>query len=230
MKPTQLRKARENAGNQVSAGKRGQLSQRGKTRAIKSTRKNAGNQVNAGKRGQPSQRGKMRAIKSAWENAGNQVRVRKRGQSSPREKTRAIKSTRENAGNQVRAGKRGQPSQRGKTRATKSARKNAGNQVRIAFSSVCDWLKEWREFSRSIAERSNAKPLQSRIILDTIENFPNLKCSQSTLKVNSSCMRFFLEPNSEDYLFELRSSEPLTLTVTFEHPCTSSMASSKSTN
>ncbi|XP_027052677.1 uncharacterized protein LOC113679899 [Pocillopora damicornis] len=34
-----------------------------------------------------------------------------------------------------------------------------------------------------------------------------------------------LEPNSEDYLFELRSSEPFTLTVTFEHPCTSSMAS-----
>ncbi|RMX38766.1 hypothetical protein pdam_00018525 [Pocillopora damicornis] len=35
------------------------------------------------------------------------------------------------------------------------------------------------------------------------------------------------EPNSEDYLFELRSSEPFTLTVTFEHPCTSSMASKR---
>lgn len=33
------------------------------------------------------------------------------------------------------------------------------------------------------------------------------------------------KPDSEDYLFELRSSEPFTLTVTFEHPCTSSMAS-----
>jgi len=33
------------------------------------------------------------------------------------------------------------------------------------------------------------------------------------------------KPNSEEFLFELRASEPFTLTVTFEHPCTSSMAS-----
>ena len=32
---------------------------------------------------------------------------------------------------------------------------------------------------------------------------------------------------SEEYLFELRSCDPFTLTVTFEHPCTPSMASSK---
>ena len=36
------------------------------------------------------------------------------------------------------------------------------------------------------------------------------------------------EPGSEEYLFELRVSDPFTLTVTFEHPCTPSMASSKS--
>ncbi|XP_078343120.1 mediator of RNA polymerase II transcription subunit 1-like [Oculina patagonica] len=33
------------------------------------------------------------------------------------------------------------------------------------------------------------------------------------------------KPNSEEFLFELRASEPFTLTVAFEHPCTSSMAS-----
>ena len=35
------------------------------------------------------------------------------------------------------------------------------------------------------------------------------------------------EPDSKEYVFELRASGPFTLTVTFEHPCTPGMASSK---
>ena len=37
----------------------------------------------------------------------------------------------------------------------------------------------------------------------------------------------YLEDGSEEYLFELWSCDPFTLTVTFEHPFTPSIASSK---
>ena len=37
----------------------------------------------------------------------------------------------------------------------------------------------------------------------------------------------YSEADCEEYRFELRTSDPFTLTVTFEHPCTTSMASSK---
>ena len=42
------------------------------------------------------------------------------------------------------------------------ARENAD-----AFSFASDWLRGWREFSRPITERSEAKPMQSRITFDT---------------------------------------------------------------
>ena len=45
------------------------------------------------------------------------------------------------------------------------ARENAGDQVGFSFAS--DWLREWREFSGPITERSKAKSMQSRITFDT---------------------------------------------------------------
>ena len=42
------------------------------------------------------------------------------------------------------------------------ARKNASYQVVIGqFSFESDWLRKWREFSESIAQRGNPKPKQS---------------------------------------------------------------------
>ena len=42
------------------------------------------------------------------------------------------------------------------------ARENADDQVAIGFSFESDWLRKWREFSRQIIKRSEAKPEQSR--------------------------------------------------------------------
>ena len=47
------------------------------------------------------------------------------------------------------------------------ARENASGQVAIGFSFAFDWLRGWREFSGPIAERSKAKPMQTRITFDT---------------------------------------------------------------
>ena len=47
------------------------------------------------------------------------------------------------------------------------ARQNASDQVAIGFSFESDWLRGWREFSRLITERSEAKPMQSRTTFDT---------------------------------------------------------------
>ena len=47
------------------------------------------------------------------------------------------------------------------------ARENASDQVIIGFGFASDWLREWREFSRPITERNEAKPKQSWIILGT---------------------------------------------------------------
>ena len=45
------------------------------------------------------------------------------------------------------------------------ARKNASYQVVIGqFSFESDWLRKWREFSESIAQRGNPKPKQSQMI------------------------------------------------------------------
>lgn len=112
-----------------------------------------------------------------------------------------------------------------------TARENASDHAGIAFSFVSDWLKEWHEFCGPIRERSNTKPMQSQIAVDIQLKIARIEILFSQLEtLTVSFMRSYLEPDSEDYLFELRSSEPFTLTVTFEHPCTSSMASSKCTN
>ena len=47
------------------------------------------------------------------------------------------------------------------------ARENESDQVAIGFSFESCWLRGWREVSRRIAERSKAKPRQSRITFDT---------------------------------------------------------------
>ena len=57
-----------------------------------------------------------------------------------------------------------------KNKQTAKSAENAGDQVVIEFSFTRDCLKEWREFSGPITERSNAKPMQSRITFDTVEN------------------------------------------------------------
>ena len=47
------------------------------------------------------------------------------------------------------------------------ARENAGYHVAIDFSFAFDWLRDWREFSRSVTDRSEAKPIQPWITFDT---------------------------------------------------------------
>ena len=44
---------------------------------------------------------------------------------------------------------------------------NAGYHVAIDFSFTFDWLRDWREFSRSVTDRSEAKPIQPWITFDT---------------------------------------------------------------
>ena len=46
-------------------------------------------------------------------------------------------------------------------------RENTGDQVVIVNCFASDWLREWREFSGPITERSKAKPIQSGITFDT---------------------------------------------------------------
>ena len=48
-----------------------------------------------------------------------------------------------------------------------NARENVGIQVKIGFSRASDWLGGWREFSRPITERSNAKPKHPEFTFDT---------------------------------------------------------------
>ena len=40
------------------------------------------------------------------------------------------------------------------------ARENACDQVTIVFGFASDWLRKWREFLKTIKERSKAKPKQ----------------------------------------------------------------------
>ena len=47
------------------------------------------------------------------------------------------------------------------------ARENVTDKVALGFGFVSDWLSRWREFSGPITERSEAKPMQSRITFDT---------------------------------------------------------------
>ena len=47
------------------------------------------------------------------------------------------------------------------------ARENAGDQVVIGLNFASDWLREWREFSGPITERSKANPMQLRINFKT---------------------------------------------------------------
>lgn len=47
---------------------------------------------------------------------------------------------------------------------------NVGNQVVIDFSTESYWFRDWCEFSGSITEQGKAKPMQSRIAIDWIEN------------------------------------------------------------
>lgn len=41
------------------------------------------------------------------------------------------------------------------------ARENAGIQITLGFTSASDWSREWREFSASGKEQSEAKSMQS---------------------------------------------------------------------
>ena len=57
--------------------------------------------------------------------------------------------------------------QANQTSKRRQARENECDQVAIGFSFASDGLKGWREFSRPIKERREAKPMQSRITFDT---------------------------------------------------------------
>ena len=52
---------------------------------------------------------------------------------------------------------------RSKNKQTAQARENAGDQVAIGFSFESDWLREKRESSGPITERSETKPMRSWI-------------------------------------------------------------------
>ena len=48
-----------------------------------------------------------------------------------------------------------------------SAGKRGLPHVAIDFSFAFDWLRDWRKFSRSVTDRSEAKPIQPWITFDT---------------------------------------------------------------
>ena len=73
-------------------------------------------------------------------------------------------------------------------------RENASDQVAIGFSFVSDWLRGWREFSKPIIERSEAKPMQSRITFDT-----QMKIALKPPLIDSSfCMSNFFPPGTSE--------------------------------
>ena len=69
------------------------------------------------------------------------------------------------------------------------------------------------------------KPLKKSKCSSTFGNKENRTSNAFQILLFIYCG--YLEDGSEEYLFELRSCDPFPLTVTFEHPCTPSMASSK---
>ena len=50
-----------------------------------------------------------------------------------------------------------------------------GDQVATGVNFVSDWLREARRFPGQITEQSKAKPMQSRVILDTKLLCPAIK-------------------------------------------------------
>ena len=46
----------------------------------------------------------------------------------------------------------------------RKARENVCERATIGYGLTFDWITKWREFSRPIAQRDNAKPKQIRII------------------------------------------------------------------
>ena len=71
------------------------------------------------------------------------------------------------------------------------ARKNTSDQTAIGFSFASDWPRGWREFSRPITERSEAKPMQSQISLEEIHSarIREIKCQAS--KLSTIILYFF---------------------------------------
>ncbi len=53
------------------------------------------------------------------------------------------------------------------TRSRHEARENVWKRATIGFGFTSGWLRKWRESFKPINERSNAKPMQTRITFDT---------------------------------------------------------------
>ena len=71
------------------------------------------------------------------------------------------------------------------------ARKNASYQVVVGqFSFESDWLRKWREFSESIAQRGNPKPKQSQMIFHSENSRHFLDQSDLKLKL-ANCLSSF---------------------------------------
>ena len=87
------------------------------------------------------------------------------------------------------------------------ARENTGDQVVIVLCFASDWLREWREFSGPITERSKAKPIQSGITFDTHPKTTPKTDEQTTGNgLNSTIL--MLIPEWDKQMLEERSTGP----------------------
>ena len=87
------------------------------------------------------------------------------------------------------------------------ARENTGDQVVIIICFASDWLREWREFSGPITERSKAKPIQSGITFDTHPKTTPKTDEQTTGNgLNSTIL--MLIPEWDKQMLEERSTGP----------------------
>ena len=87
------------------------------------------------------------------------------------------------------------------------ARENTGDQVVIVICFASDWLREWREFSGPITERSKAKPIQSGI---TFDNDPKTtpKTDEQTTGNGLNSTILMLIPEWDKQMLEERSTGP----------------------
>ena len=98
--------------------------------------------------------------------------------------------------------------------------RNTRDQVAIGLIFVCDWLIEWREFSKPITVRSETKPV--RLLQNSVENSTKAEtsCRQTislwiattTLQINKSIIApqaFFKFCSSAGHRCHLRESSPV---------------------
>ena len=82
-----------------------------------------------------------------------------------------------------------------------------GDQVVIVLCFASDWLREWREFSGPITERSKAKPIQSGITFDTHpKTTPKIDEPTTGNGLNSTIL--MLIPEWDKQMLEERSTGP----------------------